>query len=52
MGCARRRICCSVRSEGRQGKEARRVPAACDFVVLCVQGQRGCRQESVGVHAG
>lgn len=35
---------CAVRAGG-----ARRVHAACDFMVRCMRGQRVCKQESVGV---
>lgn len=38
---------CAVRAGG-----AKRVHAACGFMVLCMQGQRVCRQQPVGVHAG
>lgn len=36
---------CAVTAGGAQ-----RVHAACDSVVLCMQGQQVCRQESVGAH--
>jgi hypothetical protein len=48
-GCARRCICCSVCSEANKAK---RVHAASEFVVLNLQGQRVCTQESVGANGG
>lgn len=47
MGCARKCLGCSVRSESRRGEEGAR--SVC-FLVLCTQGQRVCRQGPVGVH--